>query len=134
MIFLKATTLSLLTVSFITHGHVGNIDRLCEDIKHSEDVSVCLIESVEEIKKEYNESFVEYQFSIGSEGVKPYNKKEMVQLVKKAKLNWQKYLTDECLIESSKFERGSTGFNDSYNICLIKNYKKRIEYYKSNRL
>lgn len=133
MIFLKAIALLLITFSFIAHSHVENFYKLCEDIKHSDDVSICLIESVEEIKKEYDKSFVEYQFSIGSEGVKPYNKKEMVQLAKKAKLNWQKYLTDECFIESSKFERDSTGFNDSYNICLIKNHKKRIEYYKSNR-
>lgn len=133
MIFLKVIILSFLTISFIANGNAVNMDRLCEGIKHSEDVSVCLIETVEEIKKEYSEQFVEYQSSIGSKEERPYNKKEVLQLAKKAKLNWEKYLNDECLIESAKFGRDSTGFSDSYNICLIKNYEKRIEYYKSNR-
>lgn len=51
MIFSKAIALLLITFSFIAHSHVENFDILCEDIKHSDDVSICLIESVEEIKK-----------------------------------------------------------------------------------
>lgn len=133
MIFLKVIILSFLTTSFIANGNAVNNNRLCEGIKHSEDVSVCLIETVEEIKKEYSEKFVEYQLSIRSKEERPYNKKEVLQLAKKAKVNWEKYLNDECLIESAKFLKYSTGFNDSYNICLIKNYKQRLEYYRNNR-
>lgn len=133
MIFLKVIVLSFLTVSFIANGNAVNMDKLCEGIKHSEDVSVCLIETVETIRKEYSEQFAEYLLSIGSKEERPYDKKETLKLAKKAKLNWEKYLTDECLIESAKFLKHSTGFNDSYNICLIKNYKQRLEYYRNNR-
>ncbi|MBT0731451.1 hypothetical protein [Rosenbergiella nectarea] len=132
MIFLKVIILSLITIAFIANGNAVNINRLCEGIKHSEDVSVCLIESVEEMKKEYSEQFVQYQLSIGSKEERPYNRKKTIQLAKKAKLNWDRYLINECLVESAKFLRNSTGFNDGYNVCLIKNYMQRIKYYRSN--
>ena len=82
MIFLKVIILSFLTISFIANGNAVNINRLSEGIKHSEDVSVCLIETVEEIKKSIVKSLsnTSYLFEV----------KRRDPTIKKRFFNWPK--------------------------------------------
>lgn len=101
----------------------------CLGLKHSEDVPPCIENSLRNAKEKYEYVFNEYVKSINVESIRPYDKKTMTNLAKGAKKNWDTYLQKECLLEASVYDKDSTGFNDSYKLCFIRNYQNRISYY-----
>lgn len=104
--------------------------NLCIGIKYSEDAAVYLIDTAKEKKETYKKEYSNHLKSIETKEERPYNKKETA---KEAKGYWDNYLKNEYLTESVIYEKDSHGFNDSYNLCLIGNYNKRIEYYRKNK-
>lgn len=111
--------------------HINN--QPCMNIPHTDKVIECMINLAEKKKAAYKEEYDLYLKSINTTEERPYNKEAISKLVKEAKKNWDAYTKNECLAESSIYEKGNYSFNDTYNACLIKHYNQRIEYYKNNK-
>ena len=91
----------------------------------------CLIYLASDKKATYTTAFNQFMKKVNQKKEFFFDYKLFVKLIKQAKLDWDKFIKNECLAKATTFKKGSFVYSDVYNRCLILGYESRIKYYEA---
>ena len=94
-------------------------------------IQSCFIYLEGDKKEAYTTAFNQFMKKVDQKKTFFFDYKSFVKLIKQAKLDWDKFIKNECLAEATTFEKGGFVYSDVYNRCLILGYESRIKYYEA---
>ena len=102
----------------------------CYDKTISAVIQSCLIYLEYEKKKVYTATFNDFMKRVAQDKKYFFDYNLFVKLIKKTKLDWDRFIKNECLAEATTLQKDGFGYSYAYNRCLILGYESRIQYYK----
>ena len=93
-------------------------------------IQSCLIYLEYEKKKVYTATFNDFMKRVAQDKKYFFDYNLFVKLIKKTKLDWDRFIKNECLAEATTLQKDGFGYSYAYNRCLILGYESRIQYYK----
>lgn len=103
----------------------------CYDKTVSAVIMNCLIDLADKKQEIYTATFKRFMIKIDEKKEYFFHYDLFVELIKKAKIDWDKFIENECLAEATTLEKGGFGYSYAYNRCLILGYESRIKYYEA---
>ncbi|MBT0728494.1 DUF1311 domain-containing protein [Rosenbergiella australiborealis] len=103
----------------------------CASKPMTNDIYVCLSEESSILNKQYEESFKNLLIKIKNEKKFVINFNDLNNDLSLSKKKWESWIDAECLTEADVYQKETRFYASIYDMCMIKNYTSRIDYYNN---
>lgn len=103
----------------------------CSSKSLTNDTYACFSEESAILKKQYEKSFKNLLAKIKSEKKFVTNFTALNNDLFSSKKKWELWIDSECITEADVYEKDTGFYGSIYDMCIIKKYASRINYYNN---
>ena len=112
-------------------GQVEGIMDKCSSKSLTNDTYACFSEESAILKKQYEKSYKNLLAKIKSEKKFVTNFTALNNDLFSSKKKWELWIDSECITEADVYEKDTGFYGSIYDMCIIKKYASRINYYNN---